>query len=185
MWMCWKIAHIHNHGCVYAACQAGAVTHDAPLTLARLDLAQLSLFVGQRADALVLSRLHARGFDGLRISHGYLIQHVVEQERSISELAERMGVTQQAASKAVRELVELGYLELAAGRDARQRMVRLSSRGREALASARKLRAELERRLLRTQPPAAVTAARSVLASMLEQLGGLDSVRSRKVVEPR
>jgi DNA-binding MarR family transcriptional regulator len=161
------------------------VSDELPLALARLDLAQLSLFVGQRADALVLARLHARGFSGLRIAHGYLIQHVVERERSITELAERMGVTQQAASKVVRELVELGYLELTAGRDARQRRVQLSVRGREALACARKLRGELERRLLKSQSESAVSAARAVLTTMLEQLGGAQAVRSRKVEEPR
>lgn len=161
------------------------VADEPQVVLARLDLAQLSLFVGQRADALVLERLHARGYAGLRISHGYLIQHVVESERSITELAERMGVSQQAASKAVRELVELGYLELVAGTDARQRMVRLSARGREALACARKLRGELERKLLRGQPESAVRAARAVLGTMLEQLGGVELVRTRKVREPR
>ncbi|MEY4515189.1 MAG: hypothetical protein RLZZ450_7311 [Pseudomonadota bacterium] len=161
------------------------VTDEHPVVIDRLDLAQLSLFVGQRADALVLARLHARGFTGLRISHGYLIQHVVQSERSITELAARMGVTQQAASKAVRELVELGYLELVAGRDARQRMVKLSVRGREALACARKLRGDVERRLLRGQSEGAVRAARSVLSAMLEQLGGTQAVHRRKVPEPR
>lgn len=161
------------------------VTGEPPVVVARLDLAQISLFVGQRADALVLERLHARGYGGLRISHGYLIQHVVQSERSITELAARMGVSQQAASKAVRELVELGYLELSAGKDARQRMVTLSARGREALACARKLRSELERKLVRSQPESAVRTARVVLNAMLEQLGGVEAVRTRKVREPR
>ena len=176
---------MHNHGCAYAACQAGGVTDESSLSLSRLDLPQLSLFVGQRADALILSRLHARGFTGLRTSHGYLIQHVVESERSITELAERLSVTQQAASKSVRELVELGYLELVTGRDARQRRVQLSARGREALACARKLRRELSRRLLQGHSEDAVRVARLVLTTMLEELGGATSVRSRRVPEPR
>ena len=160
------------------------MTTEPQPTLARLDLAQLSLFVGQRADALVLARLHARGFAGLRVSHGYLIQHVVANERSITELAARMGVSQQAASKAVRELVELGYLALTKGSDARQRTVGLSPRGREALRNARTVRRALERRLLRDMSASAVGAARTVLTTMLQQLGGAEAVHTRSVREP-
>jgi len=161
------------------------VTNEPSLALDRLDLTQLSLLVGQRADAHVLARLHARGFLGLRVSHGSLIQHVLAHERSITELAGRMGISQQGASKAVRELVELGYLELVSGSDARQRKVRLSARGRDALRCARKLRGELERRLLREQSASALAAARAVLITMLEQLGGAEAVSPRKVQGPR
>jgi len=155
------------------------------LPLERLDLGQLALFVGQRVNERVLEALHARGFAGLRTSHGYVVQHVVSGPRSISELARRMGVTQQAASKIVAELVELGYLELAAGDDARQKLVRLSSRGRRALATSRRLRAALERKLLRDHSERTVAQTRAVLTALLEQLGAADAIRTRSVREPR
>ena len=167
------------------ACQARPVKSKEPeLRVDQLDLAQLALFVGQRADSWVLERLHARGFAGVRSSHGYVIQHVVSSERSISELAERMGVSQQAASKVVRELVELGYLELATGSDARRRVVGLSARGRALLKAARALRGELERTLLRGQSQAAVAETKAVLIGALEELGGVEAIEKRRVREP-
>lgn len=132
----------------------------------------------------VLRRLHAAGFDGIRSSHGYLIQHVVQTDRSVTELAERMGVTQQAASKVVAELTELGYLELAPSDDARVRRVRLSRRGRSMLDTTRHIRSTLERTLLRGATPAAIRRAKTLLATALERLGGAEAVRTRRVRQP-
>lgn len=159
---------------------------DDALSLAVLDLPQLALFVGQRMNDRVLERLHARGFVGLRIAHGYVVQHVVLRARSITEIASRMGVSQQAASKAVAELVALGYLALtAADDDARKRLVQLSPRGKEAIRASRRIRRDLERRLLEGQSKQAVAHARAVLRQALTRLGGRDEVRARRVPEPR
>jgi DNA-binding MarR family transcriptional regulator len=155
-----------------------------PLALEALDLGQLAFFLGQSLNEEVLRRLHAAGFDGIRISHGYLVQHVVESERSVSELAERMGVTQQAASKVVAELSHLGYLEPAPSDDARVRRVRLSPRGRAMLETTRRLRSTLERTLLRGASPASVRAAKTLLVTALERLGGTEALRTRRVRQP-
>ena len=77
---------------------------DAP----HLDLGYLAFFLGLRVNQLVLEQMHAAGFDNVRESHGYVIQRLIEEERTITELARRMEVTQQAASKFVAELVVLG-----------------------------------------------------------------------------
>ena len=50
----------------------------------------------------------------VRYSHGFLIQQLVEGPRPVGEIAENLGVTSQAVSKAVRELEALGYVERAA-----------------------------------------------------------------------
>src|SRR5204863_3802125 len=98
-----------------------------PVLPAALDLGYLAQFVGAAFASAVQERLAAEGFDGLRFSHGYLVQHLVEGERTIGELAERLEVTQQAVSKTVAELEGLGYLErLADAADARVRRVRLT-----------------------------------------------------------
>lgn len=155
-----------------------------PLELEALDLGQLAFFLGQAQNEAVLKQLHAAGFDGIRIAHGYLVQHVVEGDRSVTELAERMGVTQQAVSKVVGELSELGYLEQAPSDDARVRRVRLSMRGRDMLETTRRLRRDLERKLLHGASPAVVRQAKALLATALERLGGVDALRARRVRQP-
>ena len=149
-----------------------------------LDLGQLAFFFGQLMNEEVLRRLHAAGFDGIRIAHGYLVQHVVETDRAITELAERMGVTQQAASKVVAELTSLGYLEPAPSDDARARRVRLSARGRAMLETSRQIRRKLERTLFRGASPTSVRRAKSLLVTALERLGGTDALRARRVRQP-
>ncbi len=157
---------------------------DEALDLTALDLGQLAFFLGQALNEEVLRRLHAAGFDGIRVSHGYLVQHVVEGDRSVSELAERMGVTQQAVSKVVAELTELGYLEQGESDDGRVRRVRLSQRGRSMLESARRIRRTLSRTLLRGAPPSHVRQAKTLLVTALERLGGTNALRARRVRQP-
>jgi len=71
----------------------------ARVDLARLDIAYLGFFLGLRVNELVLEKGAAAGFRVMRESHGYVVQHLIESERSITELARRMNVSQQAASK--------------------------------------------------------------------------------------
>ena len=63
---------------------------------AALDLAYLGLFLGLRVNELVMDRMAASGFTNVRESHGFVIQHLIDAERTITELAELMEVTQQA-----------------------------------------------------------------------------------------
>ena len=66
----------------------------------------------------------ARGFTGLRFSHGFLVQRLVEAEQAIAALAAALEVTQQAVSKTVAELEGLGYVRRRPDpRDARVRLV--------------------------------------------------------------
>jgi DNA-binding MarR family transcriptional regulator len=160
---------------------------DKPETvdLETLALSQLALFVGSAADAFILEAMGRAGFAELRPSHGYLIQHVIEAPRPIGEIAKRLGVTQQAVSKSVSELETAGVLEtLASEDDARVRRVGLSARGKRAVATARALRAKLERRLERRCGEQAFEQARRVLIAALDELGGVDAVRARRVRPP-
>ncbi|MFO0578731.1 MAG: MarR family transcriptional regulator [Polyangia bacterium] len=149
-----------------------------------LDLAYLGLFVGLRVNELVLERLHAAGFAGIRQAHGYVFQHLLVGPRSVTELAELLGVTQQAASKSVAELTALGYLQDADAYDRRIRRIALSAHGLACVRKARALRAALERRLVRRHG-AEVARTRHLLAAILAELGGLRAVRTRSVRAPR
>ncbi|WP_211193692.1 MarR family winged helix-turn-helix transcriptional regulator [Pyxidicoccus fallax] len=158
---------------------------DASVRLESLDLGYLALFVGQRVNEQVLEDIHAAGFTGLRHAHGYVFQHLLGGPRSISELAELLEVTQQAASKTVAELEALGYVERTASEDARVRRVALSARGQAAVERTRALRAGLQKRFERQHGAAAVDAARKLLAAVLTSLGGAEAVRARRVRAPR
>ena len=152
--------------------------------LGRLDLGYLAQFVGQRINDLVLARLSRGGYGDLRVSHGYVFQHLLDGSRTITELAAQLGVSQQAASKAVAELVALGYLSVAPAPDRRARAVALTDRARASVALARKARARIEQRLA-ARHGAALLEARELLALVLDELGGAAAVRARAVREPR
>ena len=149
-----------------------------------LDLGYLSLFVGLRFNELVLEALLAAGFTGIRHAHGYVFQHLLADPMAVSELARHLGVTQQAASKSVAELTSLGYLEDTGSVDARVRRVALSERARAAIEKTRSIRAGYQRRLSKKHGTELARACR-LLASVLEDLGGAEAVRTRKVRAPR
>jgi DNA-binding MarR family transcriptional regulator len=153
---------------------------------AELDLGHLALFVGYAFADAVQRALVEQGFAGLRFSHGFVFQHLIETERSIGELARRMQVTQQAASKAVAELERLRYVERGVdAEDARARRVRLSARGRAAVEAARRARTVVERKLASKLGARALSVCRADLALALEELGGAQAVRGRRLVPPR
>lgn len=150
-----------------------------------LDLAHFAFFLGLRVNELVMEGIAAAGFKGIRESHGYLIQHLIESERSITELAKRMGVTQQAASKGVAELIGLGILEAAPSRDRRAKRIRLSQRGWDCVRLGRRVRAQIDRRLVSAAEKKNYEMARSILVTYLQALGGMERIHSRKVRAPR
>lgn len=154
------------------------------LDIASLDLGYLAQFVGQRINQLVLEKLAAEGYGDLRMSHGYVFQHLLAGPRTITDLAARLGVSQQAASKVVAELLELGYVNAAPAPDRRARAISLSERGRASVALVRKARARLEQRLS-AKHGVAFSRSRGLLAEVLEGLGGAAEVRTRSVRELR
>jgi DNA-binding MarR family transcriptional regulator len=151
-----------------------------------LDLPTLVSLAGDGVVREVLSRIAQDGYDGVRPSHGYVIQRLVENEPTITSLAASLGMTQQGASKQVRELERLGYVErVPVAGDARARRVRLSERGHGVLAAGRAARTALETEVARRAGPEETEVARRVLATMLEVVGLGDDVRRRSVPLPQ
>jgi DNA-binding MarR family transcriptional regulator len=52
----------------------------------------------------VLARLAELGFGDTRMSHGYVVQGLLAGDRTVTDLAERLGISVQAVSKTVREM---------------------------------------------------------------------------------
>jgi DNA-binding MarR family transcriptional regulator len=72
----------------------------------------------------------ARGFDDIRPAHGFAFARLAPDGATGGELAEHLGVTKQAASQLVEELVRKGYVERRPHpTDARARLIVLSERG--------------------------------------------------------
>ena len=150
-----------------------------------LDLGLAALFAGQAIAEAVRAGIEARGFTGLRFSHGFLVQRLVEEEQSIAALAAALEVTQQAVSKTVGELERLGYVRRRADpRDARVRLVALTERGRAAVAAAREERGNVEAELRAKLGPRRVAAAIRVLREALDLHGASAAVRTRRVRPP-
>jgi len=114
-------------------------------------------------------RLAAEGHNGLRPAHGFLFQALGRDGATASEIAERLGVTKQAARLVVEELIESGYVER--GRDpddTRRRPVRLTARGRDALHRSEAVFDELRDEL-------ANDVGREVLADGMRLLTAIDT----------
>jgi DNA-binding MarR family transcriptional regulator len=150
-----------------------------------LDLPTLATLSGGGTSRLLLDRLAAAGYPGIRLSHGYVFQRLVAGEPTISALAASLGITQQGASKQVSELEAGGYVErVGVAGDQRVRVVRVTAKGRAAMAAGRRLQAELEAEIAERLGEEKVTAAKEVLAALLTMAGLDERVRTRTVPAP-
>jgi DNA-binding MarR family transcriptional regulator len=105
---------------------------------------------------------------------------------TISTLAERLGVTQQAASKSVVDLEKRGYLSREPDpADARARQVVLSARGEAVIAVAPRHRAALDSELRQALGDDRVEAARTLLVDAIKLLGAAPALRARAARPPR
>lgn len=103
-----------------------------------LDLSLTALFAGWATTDEVQRRLAGQGFGDLRFNDGVVIQHVLAAPLSITALAERMGVTQQAASKAVADLERRGLLRREPDPDdARTKLLHLTEHAKHAVEATR------------------------------------------------
>lgn len=88
----------------------------------------------------------ARGFAGLRPAHGFAFTRLAPDGATVTDLAAHLGVTKQAASQLVDELVRKGYAERRPHpADARARLVVLTERGWACTRAAEEAAAEAVR----------------------------------------
>ncbi|MET9764392.1 MarR family winged helix-turn-helix transcriptional regulator [Streptomyces sp. NPDC006372] len=88
----------------------------------------------------------ARGFEGLRPAHGFAFARLAPDGATVTDLAVHLGVTKQAASQLVDEMVRKGYAERRAHpEDARARLVVLTGQGRACTRAAEEAAAEAVR----------------------------------------
>jgi DNA-binding MarR family transcriptional regulator len=152
---------------------------------AQLDLSLLATFAGWALAEEVQRRIAGDGFADLRFADGLVFQHLIPEPRTITDLAVRLEVTQQAVSKSVADLERRGYVSRSPDpSDARVRRVSLTDRGRQAIESGRRNRAALATELARRFGERRVRAARRLLQEVLEELGADVAVRGRRMRPP-
>jgi DNA-binding MarR family transcriptional regulator len=92
----------------------------------------------------VLADVRRKAGNAVRFNDGYVFQHLVPGPLSVSELARRLGVSQQAASK---QVADLEHRDLVRRRpdpdDGRASLVELSRRAWRAIEAARASRAAI------------------------------------------
>jgi DNA-binding MarR family transcriptional regulator len=151
----------------------------------QIDLPLAALFAGWALADEVQRRIAADGMADLRFADGVVFQHLVPGPMGIGALAERLGVSQQAASKAVADLERRGYVRREADpADGRARRAALTARGEAAIAAGRRHRAAVEAELAERLGPRRVEAAQRTLLDALEAFGGAEAVRGRRVRPP-
>jgi DNA-binding MarR family transcriptional regulator len=150
------------------------------------DLQLLLAAAAAGASEAVVRRLVAAGFGDVRPGHGYVFQHLVPGPIAINELADRLGMTAQGASKLVIELEELGYVRRSPGVDDRRRhLVELTQRGRGLIDAGRAARAALTAEVDELLGPTGLRQLLALLRRVAEHTGGLDALASRRLRLPR
>jgi DNA-binding MarR family transcriptional regulator len=148
----------------------------------RLDLATVLGLLSDAVDRRVLQALEGTG---LRRGHGYLVQRLLAGPSTSTEIAEELGVTQQAVSKVVAELVALGHVEPAPESvDRRRRPVRLTRRGRLAVETARAARLAFDREVRDALGAGGFESTTAALTTALDALGLSEPARRRAVQPP-
>ncbi|MFD4526401.1 MarR family winged helix-turn-helix transcriptional regulator [Streptomyces sp. NPDC058470] len=137
----------------------------------------------QKSEAMALSvvllaaageltqRIHegvvARGFEGVRPAHGFAFARLAPGGATVTDLAAHLGVTKQAASQLVDEVVRKGYVERRPHPDdARARLLVLTERGWACTRAAEEAAAEAVRPWVELLGEGEVRALRDRLAQI-------------------
>jgi DNA-binding MarR family transcriptional regulator len=111
---------------------------------------QLLLRAARIVNRHVVEGLQARGYSGLRSTHTTLLSNIDLAGSSVSEAAERAGITKQAMGRLAQDLEDSGYIRIETDpRDARVRVLKLTAHGSKLMRDSFDVMAELERRYAR------------------------------------
>jgi DNA-binding MarR family transcriptional regulator len=120
---------------------------------------------------LLIARLQARGFADFTPAFPALLSNLDMDGSHIGVLAERAGVSRQAAGQLLREIERCGYAELAASpHDSRATIVQFTPRGRRLLATVLELVEEIESEFAAMLKPGELDRARTALLEVANRI---------------
>ena len=129
----------------------------------------LLLFGGFRS---IIDELHGelarRGHPNLRPAHGFALQAIGLRGATATEAGRRLGISKQAAGKTIDRLTELGYVQKAGDdQDRRRKLVRITPRGRDALAMSAMIFDDIRSRWAGALGPGRLSALEADLRTMV------------------
>jgi len=146
------------------------------------DIALLCQVVATATTQRITGDLAGRGYDDVRPTHGYVIQGLLAGDTTSTELAQRLGVSVQAASKTVTELEGAGYVQrVRDAHDGRARNIELTRRGRSMVQRSRTARAAVRDEIVERLGERDARTLAALLREVSEIYGGLDAISDRRV----
>ena len=125
------------------------------------NMRQLLLRASRIVNRHVVEELQARGYSGLRSTHTTLLSNIDLAGSTVTEAAERAGITKQAMGRLAAELEEAGFIRVESDpQDGRVRVLRLSDDGHRLMIDSLDVMADLERRYASHRQGAPRAAAR-------------------------
>lgn len=141
--------------------------------LAGMELTFLLGISFQLALAEFTRRLDAAGHGGLRPVHGMIFQVLYGGGATSSELAERLGVTKQAAGQLITDLEERGYVRREDHpRGGRRRLIVLTGKALAHLEAAGAILHQLESEIAAGAGDDTLLALRAELARLIRAMTG-------------
>lgn len=158
---------------------------DEPLPADR-DLSLLCVAIAATLNDEIRTQVADDGYGDVRETHGYVFQHLLDGPLPVGELAARLGVTQQAASKVTAELERLGYVQrITDPGDQRFRRVELTDRAWGAIEAARRARRRLDDRLREQLGERRWSSLIRTLQVVADHTGARDSLQRRTLRQAR
>lgn len=146
------------------------------------DIGLLALAVAGGVTERIRGRMAADGFGDVRESFGYVVQGLLAGDTTVSALADRLGISAQAVSKTVGELVRAGYVARGTDpEDRRARPLRLTPRGEAMVDASRRARSTVGRQLGRWLGTRDEAELVRILQHAAEHFGGLADLSARRL----
>jgi DNA-binding MarR family transcriptional regulator len=119
----------------------------------------------------MVKQIRARGYEDLLPSYPTLLANLDEEGTSITRLAQRAGITRQAASQRIKEIESRGYVEAVPDPDdGRAVLVLRTRRGKALLRAALEVVSDLEAGYAHHMGEKRFDQLRTLLAELLEHI---------------